>query len=100
MVLKSLAAAGPMHAWGIARFIEQSSDGLLSVNYGTIHPVMLRLQQTGDVTSEWGISMKGRKARFYRLTRSGRLRIAAEDHEWKATVDIVARVLRVCPENL
>ena len=71
MVLKTLNVLGPLHGYGIAKRIEQISGDLLSVNQGTLYPVLLKLEQEGSIASEWGSSEKNRRARFYRLTRSG-----------------------------
>ena len=72
MVLKTLETMGPLHGYGIARRIEQTSGNLLSLNYGTLYPALLKLEQEGSIASEWGISDNNRKAKFYRLTRAGR----------------------------
>ena len=91
MVLKTLDVLGPQHGYGIARRIEQISDDLLSVNHGTLYPVLLKLEQEGSITGEWGVSENGRKARFYRLTRSGRNALEAEARHWQQTTEIIAR---------
>ena len=72
MVLKTLNALGPLHGYGIARRIEQTSENLLSINHGTLYPVLLKLEQEGSIESEWGVSDNNRKAKFYRITKSGR----------------------------
>jgi transcriptional regulator len=71
MVLKTLNVLGPLHGYGIAKRIEQISGDLLCVNQGTLYPVLLKLEQEGSIVSEWGSSENNRRARFYRLTRSG-----------------------------
>ncbi len=91
MVLKSLDAIGPLHGYGIARRIEQTSDGLLAINQGTLYPVLLKLEQEGAIDSEWGVSEHNRRARFYRITRAGRKRLAAEGRRWEQTVGILGR---------
>ncbi len=91
MVLKSLDAIGPLHGYGIARRIEQTSDDVLSINQGTLYPVLLKLEQEGAIASEWGVSENNRRARFYRITRSGRRRLEAEERRWEQTVGIVGR---------
>ena len=93
MVLKTLEALGPLHGYGIARRIEQTSGDLLSLNYGTLYPALLRLQQEGAIASEWGISENNRRARFYRLTRAGRKRLAQETRDWEQATAILARFL-------
>lgn len=100
MVLKTLDVLGPMHGYGIARRIEQISSDLLAVNQGTLYPVLLKLEQEGSITSEWGTSENNRKARFYRLTRQGRKQLAAEKREWDETAGIIARFFAVRAEDL
>jgi transcriptional regulator len=93
MVLKTLETMGPLHGYGIARRIEQTSGDLLAVNYGTLYPALLKLEQEGYVTSEWGVSDNNRKAKFYRLTRAGRKHVERETRDWEQTTAIVARFL-------
>ena len=93
MVLKTLETMGPLHGYGIARRIEQISGDLLSVNYGTLYPSLLRLEQEGYIASEWGVSDNNRKAKFYRLTRAGRKQLGNEAREWGQTTEILARFL-------
>jgi len=93
MVLKTLEAMGPLHGYGIARRIEQTSGDLLSVNYGTLYPALLKLEQEGFIESEWGVSDNNRRAKYYRLTRAGRKQITKEAHEWEQTTAILARFL-------
>src|SRR5512132_455924 len=93
MVLKTLETMGPLHGYGIARRIEQTSGGLLSINYGTLYPALLRLEQEGYVASEWGTSDNNRRAKFYRLTRAGRTQLERETRQWEQTAAIVARFL-------
>ena len=94
MVLKTLEVLGPLHGYGVARRIEQTSDDLLSVNYGTLYPALLKLEQEGYVASEWGLSENNRRAKYYRLTRAGRRKLAEEARDWEQTTAIVARFLR------
>ena len=91
MILKTLETIGPLHGYGIARRIEQTSANHLVVNYGTIYPALLKLEQEGYIDSEWGASDNNRKAKFYRLTRTGRKQLQRETREWERTVGIVAR---------
>jgi transcriptional regulator len=91
MVLKTLNALGPQHGYGIARRIEQTSENLLSINHGTLYPVLLKLEQEGSIASEWGVSEHNRRARFYRITRSGKKDLAAEERDWQRANDILAR---------
>jgi len=93
MVLKSLERTGSLHGYGIARQIERTSADLLSLNYGTLYPALLKLEQEGYITSEWGLSANNRKAKFYRLTRAGRKQIEKETHEWEKTTAILSRFL-------
>ena len=94
MILKSLDTMGAMHGYGIARRIEQVSGDTLSVNYGTIYPALLKLEQEGAVHGEWGLSEQNRRARFYSLTRAGRKQLEAAAREWDRTTGIVARFFR------
>ena len=100
MVLKTLDVLGPLHGYGIARRIEQISGDLLTVNQGTVYPVLLRLEQEGSIASEWGASENNRRARFYRLTRSGRKQLRAETASWEQTAAIIARFFDVKAEDL
>jgi len=93
MVLKTLEVLGPLHGYGIARRIEQTSANHLVVNYGTLYPALLKLEQEGYVASEWGVSEHNRKAKFYRLTRAGRKQLERETRDWERTTEIVARFL-------
>lgn len=93
MVLKTLEALGPLHGYGIARRIEQTSGDLLSVNYGTLYPALLKLEQEGYVTASWGVSDNNRRAKFYALTRAGARRLARATKEWEQTTLILARFL-------
>jgi PadR family transcriptional regulator, regulatory protein PadR len=93
MVLKTMEAMGPLHGYGIARRIEQTSGNLLSLNYGTLYPALLKLEQEGSITSEWGLSENNRKAKFYKLTRAGRKQLEREAHNWAQATTIVARFL-------
>lgn len=100
MVLKTLDVLGALHGYGIARRIEQISGDLLTVNQGTLYPVLLKLEQEGSIASEWGASENNRKARFYRLTRSGRKQLEAETRAWEKTAAIIGRFFEVKPEDL
>jgi transcriptional regulator len=91
MVLQSLEALGPLHGYGIARRIEQTSGDLLAINHGTLYPVLLKLEQEGCIASEWGVSDNNRKAKFYRITRSGQEQLASETRQWEQTAGIMAR---------
>jgi PadR family transcriptional regulator PadR len=93
MVLKTLQALGPLHGYGIARRIEQTSGDLLAVNYGTLYPALLKLEQEGYISSEWGVSDNNRKAKYYKLTRAGRKQLSKEEREWEQTTEILARFL-------
>ncbi len=100
MVLKTLDVLGPLHGYGIARRIEQISGDLLTVNQGTLYPVLLKLEQEGSVASEWGASENNRKARFYRLTRDGRKQLQAETRGWEQTSAIIGRFFAAKAEDL
>jgi transcriptional regulator len=93
MVLKTLNAMGPQHGYGIARRIEQTSENLLSINHGTLYPVLLKLEQEGAIASEWGVSENNRRAKFYRITKAGQKQLAAEVGQWAQATEIVARFI-------
>lgn len=93
MVLKTLETMGPLHGYGIARRIEQTSGNLLLLNYGTLYPALLKLEQEGSITSEWGLSENNRKARFYKLTKAGRKQLQREQRDWKQATVILGRFL-------
>ena len=93
MVLKTLAAMGPLHGYGIARRIEQAAAGALALNQGTIYPALLRLEQKGWIRSDWGLSDNNRRARFYTITPAGRRQMAREVALWSRTVSMVNRLL-------
>jgi PadR family transcriptional regulator, regulatory protein PadR len=99
MALKTLEAMGSLHGYGIARRIEQISGDLLSINYGTLYPALLKLEQEGYVSSEWGTSDNNRKAKYYKLTRAGRKQLAKETHEWEKTTAILARFFAPAKES-
>lgn len=93
MILKTLEVMGDLHGYGIARRIEQTSDGTLVVNYGTIYPALLKLEQEGSIAAAWGLSDNGRKAKFYKLTRRGKATLATAAREWEDTAALMARFL-------
>ena len=93
MILKTLETMGPLHGYGVARRIEQTSGDRLSVNYGTIYPALLKLEQEGVIASEWGMSENNRRAKYYRLTRAGRRHVEKETRDWERTTAILARFL-------
>ena len=93
MVLKTLESMGPLHGYGIARRIEQVSEGRLSVNYGTLYPALLKLEQEGYIRSRWGVSENNRRAKFYELTKAGQRRVRKAAAEWEQTTAILARFL-------
>ena len=100
MVLKTLDVLGPLHGYAIARRIEQISGDLLTLNQGTLYPVLLKLEQEGSIASDWGASENNRKARFYRLTRGGRKQLRAEAQGWEQTAAIIGRFFAVKAEDL
>jgi PadR family transcriptional regulator, regulatory protein PadR len=93
MVLKTIETMGPLHGYGIARRIEQTSGNLLSLNYGTLYPALLKLEQEGSIAAEWGLSENNRKAKFYSLTKAGRRQLKNETQSWEQTTEILARFL-------
>ena len=94
MVLRTLDTMGPMHGWGIARRIEQMSEGILALNQGTLYPALLRMQQMGWITSKWGASENNRRAKFYAITKGGKKQLAAEAQNWESMYGIIGRFLK------
>jgi PadR family transcriptional regulator, regulatory protein PadR len=99
MVLQTLAIMGPQHGYGLARRIEQISGNRLSLNYGTLYPSLLKLEQEGAITSEWGVSDNNRRAKFYKLTRTGRKQLERETNDWQQATTIMARFLSPSEEG-
>lgn len=97
MILKTLESMGALHGYGIARRIEQISRDQLIVQYGTLYPALLKLEQEGYIASEWGVSDNNRRARFYKLTRAGRRQLEKESQRWEKAAAILARF--VSPEE-
>lgn len=91
MILKTLDTLGPLHGYGIARRIEQTSGDLISLNYGTLYPALIKLEQEGCISSDWGVSDNNRKAKFYKLTRTGRRQLEKETRDWQQSTAILAR---------
>lgn len=100
MILKTLETLGPLHGYGIARRIEQTSGNLLAVNYGTLYPALLKLEQEGYIASAWGVSDNHRKAKYYKLTPAGRKQLQKEAREWEQATSILARFLSPGEEAL
>src|SRR3569833_3015415 len=98
MVLRTLATMGPQHGYGLAKRIEQTSGDRLSVNYGTLYPALLKLEQDGSNRSEWGISATNRKVKFYKLTTAGRKHLERDTREWHETTEFLARFLEPAEE--
>jgi len=95
MILKTLHALGPLHGFGIARRLEQVSRDVLQLNEGTVYTALLRLQQQGWITAEWGTSANNRKAKFYSITRRGRKQLDVETENWERISTVIGRVLRL-----
>lgn len=93
MVLRTLQTIGPQHGYGLARRIEQTSGDQLELNYGTLYPALLKLEQEGYISSEWGVSENKRKAKYYKLTRAGQKQVEREAREWEQATAILARFL-------
>ena len=97
MVLQTLAAMGSQHGYGIARRIEQVSGDAVLLNQGTIYASLVRLQQRGWISAEWGISDNNRKAKFYAITTQGRAQLAEDAAYWQRLSDVMGRVLAMPP---
>jgi PadR family transcriptional regulator, regulatory protein PadR len=93
LVLKTVETMGPIHGWGIAKRIEQVSQDLLEMKYGTLYPALMKLEQNGWISSAWGISENNRRARFYSITKQGRKQLALEAKNWEQMATFIARVL-------
>jgi transcriptional regulator len=100
MVLKTLDVLGPQHGYGIARHIEQISGDILALNQGTLYPLLIKLEHEGSISSQWGASDNNRRARFCRLTATGRQQLQSETRDWKQTAAIIARFFEVKVEDL
>src|ERR1700720_895963 len=100
MVLKTLDVLGPLHGYSIARRIERISGELLTINQGTLYPVLLKLEQEGSIASDWGSSENNRRARFYRLTKEGRKQLQVETRDWEQTAAIIRRFFAAKAEDL
>jgi PadR family transcriptional regulator PadR len=99
MILKTLEALGPLHGFGVARRLEQVSEDVLRLNEGTVYTSLLRLQQSGWISSEWGVSENNRKARYYAITRTGRRQLARETDNWVRIAGVIGRVLQLVAEK-
>jgi PadR family transcriptional regulator, regulatory protein PadR len=99
MILKSLDTLGPLHGYGIARRIEQVSGEILRLNQGTIYPALLNLEQSGWISSRWGVSENNRRAKYYSITRAGRKQLVAEEESWRLTSEIMVRFLERSEES-
>ena len=99
MVLKTLDVLGPQHGYGVARRIEQTSEDLLSINHGTLYPVLLKLEQEGAIGSAWGFSDHNRKAKFYRITKAGLKQLQAAERQWRQAAQIVGRFFALRGES-
>ena len=99
MILRTLDVLGPLHGYGIARRIEETSKHRLTLNYGTLYPALLKLEQEGFIKAEWGPSENNRRAKFYALTAAGRKELARETREWQETADLIAAFLALRQEG-
>ena len=99
MVLRTLETLGPQHGYGLARRIEQTSGDVLQLNYGTLYPALLRLEQEGFIRSRWGVSDNNRKAKYYELTKAGQRQLKKASAEWEQATAILARFLTPAGEG-
>jgi transcriptional regulator len=99
LVLKTVETMGPIHGWGIAKRIEQVSEDLLDLKYGTLYPALMKLEQQGWITSDWGVSDNNRRARFYSITKQGRKQLALETESWDQMASFIARVVHGAKER-
>ena len=98
MVLRTLETIGPQHGYGLARRIEQTSGDLLQLNYGTLYPALLKLEQEGYIRSHWGVSENNRRAKFYQLTKAGQRQVCKAVADWEQTTEILSRFLTPAEE--
>ena len=99
MILRTLELMGKQHGYGLARRIEQTSGNNLQLNYGTIYPALLRLEQEGFIRAKWGVSDNNRRAKFYDLTAAGRRHVKKAAADWINTTAILDRFLRPAEES-
>src|SRR5688572_20007758 len=99
MILKTLDVLGPLHGYGVARRIEETSRNQIALNYGTLYPALVKLEQEGFIKAEWGVSENNRRAKFYALTAAGRKQLAREAREWQQTADLIASFFAMKPES-
>jgi PadR family transcriptional regulator PadR len=100
MILRTLEVLGPLHGYGVARRIEETSRNRLSLNYGTLYPSLLKLEQEGFVSAEWRQSENNRRAKYYALTVAGRKQLARETREWHQTTEMIAAFLAPWRETI
>ena len=100
MVLQTLATVGPLHGYGLARRIEQSSHGVVLLNQGTIYASLVRLQQRGRIEAEWGLSRNNRRAKFYDITAAGREALEDQASAWQRHAEVMARILGMAPREV
>jgi PadR family transcriptional regulator, regulatory protein PadR len=93
MILRTVEVLGPLHGYGIARRIEETSKHEIQLNYGTLYPALLKLEQEGFVKAAWGLSENNRRAKYYSLTAKGRKQLAQEARQWHRTADLIAAFL-------
>jgi transcriptional regulator len=99
MILRTLDVLGPLHGYGIARRIEEVSGHRIALNYGTLYPALLKLEQQGFISGKWDVSENNRRARFYAVTAAGRKEVVREAREWQRTTDLMAAFLTLRSET-
>jgi transcriptional regulator len=99
MILRTLEVLGPLHGYGVARRIEETSRNRITLNYGTLYPALLKLEQEGFIKADWGQSENNRRAKYYALTAAGRKQLARETREWQQTAELIAAFLALKPET-
>jgi PadR family transcriptional regulator len=99
MVLRTLDVMGSVHGYGIARRIEETSGQRLVLNYGTLYPVLIKLEQEGCIKSEWRSSENNRRAKYYTITAAGRRQLAREIREWRQTAALIDAFFAPRPES-
>ena len=99
MILKTLEGLGPLHGYGVARRIEETSQNRIVLNHGTLYPALVKLEQAGFIEADWRPSENNRRAKFYSLTEAGQARLAHETRDWQKTADLMAAFLTPRPES-
>jgi transcriptional regulator len=100
MLILKAVSLGPLHGYGVLLRIQQVSGEALVIQQGSLYPALYRLEHQGVIASSWGESENNRRAKYYRLTRAGRVRLEAETEKWNRMAGIIGSILRATPEGV